>query len=106
MAFSRQGLIDQLTSEYGEQFTVGVAAGDVGNQGRGQGAAGFSRLEGASYTKGEIYFTSTQGGGAAETGPDSVGGYGNGTVCRGRRCMRQGAERWRRRSAVRRRRVC
>ena len=37
----------------------------VGEQGRAQGAAGFSRLEGASYTKGEIYFTSTQGGGAA-----------------------------------------
>jgi secreted PhoX family phosphatase len=51
----------------------------VGNQGRAKGAAHFSRLEGATYTKGEIYFTSTQGGGAAETGPDSVGGYGNGT---------------------------
>ena len=50
----------------------------VGNQGRAQGAAHFSRLEGASFTKGEIYFTSTQGGGAAETGPDTVGGYGNG----------------------------
>ena len=51
----------------------------VGNQGRAQGAAHFSRLEGATFAKGEIYFTSTQGGGAAETGPDSVGGYGNGT---------------------------
>ena len=40
----------------------------VGDQGRAQGAAGFSRLEGASYTKGEIFFTSTQGGGDAETG--------------------------------------
>ena len=50
----------------------------VGNQGRAQGAAHFSRLEGASFTKGEIFFTSTQGGGAAETGPDTVGGYGNG----------------------------
>ena len=50
----------------------------VGNQGRSLGAAHFSRLEGASFTKGEIYFTSTQGGGAAETGPDTVGGYGNG----------------------------
>jgi len=51
----------------------------VGNQGRVKGAAHFSRLEGAVFTKGEVYFTSTQGGGAAETGPDSVSGYGNGT---------------------------
>ena len=51
----------------------------VGNQGRAQGAAGFSRLEGASYTKGEIFFTSTQGGGAAETGPELIAGYGNGS---------------------------
>ena len=51
----------------------------VGNQGRAKGAAHFSRLEGAVFTKGEIYFTATQGGGAAETGPDSVGGYGNGS---------------------------
>ncbi len=51
----------------------------VGNQGRAQGAAHFSRLEGAVYTRGEIYFTSTQGGGLAETGPENVTGYGNGT---------------------------
>jgi uncharacterized protein len=51
----------------------------VGEQGRAQGAAHFSRLEGASFTKGEIYFTSTQGGGVAETGPDTTTGYGNGT---------------------------
>jgi len=51
----------------------------VGNQGRAQGAAGFSRLEGASYTKGEIFFTSTQGGGAAEAGNELINGYGNGT---------------------------
>ena len=51
----------------------------VGDQGRAQGAAHFSRLEGASYTNGKIYFTSTQGGGAAEVGPDTVAGYGNGT---------------------------
>ncbi|MET0910369.1 MAG: alkaline phosphatase PhoX, partial [Ilumatobacteraceae bacterium] len=42
-------------------------------------AAGFSRLEGAAFTNGKIYFTSTQGGGVAETGPDLVGGYGSGT---------------------------
>jgi secreted PhoX family phosphatase len=51
----------------------------VSDQGRAQGAAGFSRLEGATFTKGEIFFTSTQGGGAAEVAPDLVGGYGNGT---------------------------
>jgi hypothetical protein len=51
----------------------------VGNQGRAQGAAGFSRLEGAIYDNGIVYFTSTQGGGPAETAPsDTVGGYGNG----------------------------
>ena len=50
----------------------------VGDQGRALGAAHFSRLEGASYTRGEIYFTSTQGGGAAETGPELTLGYGNG----------------------------
>jgi secreted PhoX family phosphatase len=52
----------------------------VGNQGRAQGAAGFSRLEGATFSKKRIYFDATQGGGAAEPGPsDTVGGYGNGS---------------------------
>ena len=50
----------------------------VGNQGRAQGAAYFSRLEGATLSKNKIYFDATQGGGAAETGPDTVNGYGNG----------------------------
>ena len=52
----------------------------VGNQGREQGAAWFSRLEGATYDRGTVYFTSTQGGGPAEPGPsDTVGGFGNGS---------------------------
>ena len=51
----------------------------VGSQGRAKGAAHFSRLEGATFSNGEIYFTSTQGGGAAETGPELTAGYGNGT---------------------------
>jgi secreted PhoX family phosphatase len=51
----------------------------VSSQGRARGAAGFSRLEGQVYDRGIVYFTSTQGGGAAETGPDLVGGYGNGS---------------------------
>ena len=52
----------------------------VGRQGWQQGAAFFSRLEGQVYSKGEIFFTSTQGGGAPEpgNGPDSGGGFGNG----------------------------
>ena len=51
----------------------------VGNQGRALGAAGFSRLEGQVFDRGVVYFTSTQGGGAAETGPELIAGYGNGT---------------------------
>jgi len=51
----------------------------VGNQGRAQGAAHFSRLEGQNFDRGVVYFTSTQGGGAAETGPELLTGYGNGT---------------------------
>ncbi|SDJ49357.1 hypothetical protein SAMN05192558_11815 [Actinokineospora alba] len=51
----------------------------VASQGWAQGAAFFSRLEGAAIDRGVVYFTSTQGGGPAETGPDTVLGYGNGT---------------------------
>jgi len=50
----------------------------VGNQGRLLGAAHFSRNEGQVFHDGVVYFTSTQGGGAAETGSDSANGYGNG----------------------------
>jgi uncharacterized protein len=50
----------------------------VGDQGRAQGAAGFSRLEGHAFDRGVLYFTSTQGGGPAETGPENTTGYGNG----------------------------
>jgi secreted PhoX family phosphatase len=52
----------------------------VGNQGRAQGAAWFSRLEGAAFVKGEIYFVATQGGGPSEGSFGPIGnGYGNGT---------------------------
>jgi secreted PhoX family phosphatase len=52
----------------------------VGNQGRAQGAAYFSRLEGSAYDDGVIYFCSTQGGGPAETSIGPIAdGYGNGT---------------------------
>jgi len=51
----------------------------VGDQGRAQGAAYFSRLEGAAYDNGVVYFCSTQGGGAAETSLGPIAdGFGNG----------------------------
>ncbi|MGH3071348.1 MAG: PhoX family protein [Gaiellaceae bacterium] len=50
----------------------------VGNQGRAQGAAWFSRIEGCVYDRGTVYFCCTQGGGPAESGPDTIGGFGNG----------------------------
>ena len=60
-------------------LTNDQAVSFVGDQGRALGAAHFSRLEGAKYTRGEIYFTSTQGGGPDMAGPDTVLGYGRGT---------------------------
>ena len=52
----------------------------VGNQGRAQGAAYFSRLEGATYDDGVVYFCSTQGGGPAEASLGPIAdGYGNGS---------------------------
>ena len=52
----------------------------VGNQGRAQGAAYFSRLEGSAYEDGVVYFTATQGGGPAETSIGPIAdGYGNGS---------------------------
>jgi len=51
----------------------------VGDQGRELGAASFSRLEGQVYDDGIVYFTSTQGGGAPESGPHNGAGFGNGS---------------------------
>ena len=51
----------------------------VSSQGWAQGAAYFSRLEGQVYDDDVVYFTSTQGGGAAEIGPHDPVGYGNGS---------------------------
>jgi uncharacterized protein len=51
----------------------------VSSQGWAQGAAFFSRLEGQVYDNGVVYFTSTQGGGAAEPGNADPAGYGNGS---------------------------
>jgi uncharacterized protein len=50
----------------------------VGDQGRARGAAHFSRCEGQVFHDGVVYFTATQGGGPAMTGPDNVNGYGRG----------------------------
>jgi secreted PhoX family phosphatase len=51
----------------------------VGNQGRAQGAALFSRLEGAVWARGRVHFAATQGGGPPEEGPGPIAnGYGNG----------------------------
>ncbi len=50
----------------------------VGDQGRARGAAHFSRCEGQVFHDGVVYFTATQGGGAAMTGPDNRDGYGRG----------------------------
>ena len=69
-------------------YTPGVSAptsndqalNHVGRQGRDQGAAWFSRLEGSVYDNNRVFFCSTQGGGPAEPGPsDTVQGFGNGT---------------------------
>ena len=51
----------------------------VSSQGWAQGAAFFSRLEGQAYDDGVVYFTSTQGGGAAQPGNADPAGYGNGS---------------------------
>jgi secreted PhoX family phosphatase len=57
-----------------------TALNHVGNQGRAQGAAWFSRLEGSVYDHNHVYFCSTQGGGPPEPGQsDTVGGFGNGS---------------------------
>ena len=46
--------------------TNNQAISNVGNQGWDDGGAVFSRLEGVTWDKGVVYFTSTQGGGTAE----------------------------------------
>ena len=52
----------------------------VARQGWEQGAAYFSRLEGSAYDNSVVYFTSTQGGGPAETSTGPIlDGYGNGS---------------------------
>ena len=54
----------------------------VARQGWDQGAAYFSRLEGAVYDRDHVYFCSTQGGGDPQPGPSGwpvATGFGNGS---------------------------
>jgi secreted PhoX family phosphatase len=64
--------------ETGEGTTNDEALVHVSSQGWDQGAAYFSRLEGQAFEHGVVFFTSTQGGGAAESGNHDLAGYGNG----------------------------
>ena len=64
--------------------TNNQAISNVGRQGCDDGAAVFSRLEGITWDKGVVYFTSTQGGGTAETvdwdvSAETRNGFGRGT---------------------------
>ncbi len=61
----------------GVPMTADAASLVVGQQGRDQGAALFSRLEGCYYRAGVVYFISTQGG-PPDTTPPEGGGYGGG----------------------------
>jgi uncharacterized protein len=52
----------------------------VGDQGREGGAAWFSRLEGCIFSRGVLWFTSTQGGGPPEASVGPIAnGFGNGS---------------------------
>lgn len=83
----RSGALYLTEDNFGFPYTPGETAPTtnnqaivyVGNQGRARGAAYFSRLEGATYDDGVVYFTSTQGGGPAEESLGPIAdGYGNG----------------------------
>ena len=77
--------IDEPDPTFAPGTTNDQALVAVGAQGRAQGAALFSRLEGQVYDNGVIYFTSTQGGGEAEQDldapdddDDNASGFGKG----------------------------
>jgi len=55
--------------------TNNEAISAVGDEGRAKGAALFSRLEGAVWSNGKVYFTSTQGGSASDA---TTSGFGSG----------------------------
>ena len=62
----------------------------VGDQGRAQGAALFSRLEGQVYDTNVVYFTSTQGGGDAEQDPGAPDDDDDNTAASARATARSG----------------
>lgn len=64
----------------GQGTTNNEAIVKVGDQGRAEGAALFSRLEGQVYEDGVVYFCSTQGGPVVTADPPSGFGDGNGQV--------------------------
>lgn len=67
--------IDDPDPTFAPGTTNDQAIQAVGNQGRAKGAAEFSRLEGAVWSRDRLYFTSTQGGAASDP---VVGGFGTG----------------------------
>jgi uncharacterized protein len=72
--------IDQPDVEFTSPTSNNDAINFVGNQGREQGAAWFSRIEGCVYDNGVVYFCCTQGGGPAETSFGPIAdGFGNGS---------------------------
>lgn len=72
--------IDDPDPTFGGKPTHDQAIQYVGKQGRAKGAALFSRLEGAVYNSGTVYFVSTQGGAPVTTPPPSGFGDGRGQI--------------------------
>ena len=69
--------IDEPDPDFAPGTTNNDAISAVGAQGRAEGAALFSRLEGMIYDRGVAYFTSTQGGRPDPTAP-LPSGFGDG----------------------------
>jgi secreted PhoX family phosphatase len=69
--------IDDPDPTFAPGTTNNQAIVAVGDQGRAKGAAIFSRLEGAYYDSGKVYFVSTQGG-ATAAGDSAPFGFGDG----------------------------
>ena len=70
--------IDDPDPAFAPGTTNNQALVAVGNQGRAQGAATFSRLEGIFYDSGKVYLVSTQGGDTPPGETRPAGGYGGG----------------------------
>jgi hypothetical protein len=65
--------IDDPDPTFAPGTTNNEALAAVGAQGRAKGAAHFSRLEGAYFDRGVVYFVSTQGGAAVASDPPGFG---------------------------------